>query len=348
MTMRIRLRHAALGVPSRAVPEFFISFPPPKTHGAEPCAASSFFRMQVIYRLTPSLGGAAAQPHDARMALEWLAAGNSHFSLLLAPDEDPGSVPPTALVIEGDLGIGATLLGSEPHSRPFGVVLGCADERVPIELMFGRTLHELCVVRLAGNTVGSDGIGSIEHAIRHCPTVQVVVILGHTFCGAVAAAVNACVKPAHLLELTTSLSLRSLSDRIQVSVRAASRALQEQYGLEVTAAPGYEWALLDLAVVLNAAAAAHWVRAGLSPEAASRVSVVFGVYDDATYRVSAGSTPFAAPPADAEEFSAFAAALAGAYRIRRLLRRSDHLWADGADDAAHHDNAASVDAHPAG
>jgi carbonic anhydrase len=294
--------------------------------------------MQVIYRLTPSSGGAAA-PHDARTALDWLAAGNHRFSLLLAPDEDPGSTPPTTLVIEGDLGIGATL-GGEPKPKPFGVVLGCADERVPIELMFGRTLNELSVVRLAGNGVGSDAIGSIEHAIRHYPTVQVVVVLGHTFCGAVAAAVEACVKPQHFLELTSSLSLRFLLERIQVSVRAASTALQEQYGIEVTGAPGYEWALLDIAVVLNAADAARCVRAGLSPDAAARVSVMYSVYDATTHRVSAGVTPFAAPPADVEEFRALASTLARAYRIRGRLRRSDHLPISAADDAVQQDEEA--------
>jgi carbonic anhydrase len=293
--------------------------------------------MQVIYRLTRSLGSTAAPPHDARMALDWLAAGNHRFSLLLAPDEDPGSNPPASLVIEGDLEIGATL-GCEPQSRPFGVVLGCTDERLPIELMFGRALNDLCVVRLAGNSVGSDGIGSIEHAIRHYPTVQVVVILGHTFCGAVGAAVAACVKPHCFLELTSPLSLRSLSDRIQLSVRAASTALQEQYGREVTDASGYEWALLDVAIALNAAEAAGCVRAGLSPEAASRVSVAYGVYDGTTHRVSAGLTPFAAPPADAEEFRALASTLAGAYRIRELLRRSDLASVGGAGDAVDHDH----------
>src|SRR4051812_47345765 len=73
---------------------------------------------------------------------------------------------------------------------PFCALVGCSDSRVPPELLFGRGLGELFIVRNAGNTVDIAALGSIEYgvAILGCP---LVVVLGHESCGAVAAALEA-------------------------------------------------------------------------------------------------------------------------------------------------------------
>jgi carbonic anhydrase len=275
--------------------------------------------VQVIYRQAT---GDPAQPRDSREALTWLEEGNRRFSTLAA-GHDPsatGGTPP--LVIEGDFGVGA-VLGQEPEPRPFGVVLGCADSRVPIELVFGRAVNDLFVVRMAGNTIGSDAIGSIEYAVQHFPTVQNVVVLGHTLCGAVATAVDVFLKPRGFLELASSLPLRSLVERIQVGARVASMALQEEYGPYVREVSTYGWALLEVAIFLNAAYVAHSVRAALLADGHSRVAVVYGVYDLATRRVSAGpaaASSFAPPPEGTEGFRELARSLASASRTRDLLR----------------------------
>jgi carbonic anhydrase len=72
---------------------------------------------------------------------------------------------------------------------PFCVLVGCSDSRVPPELLFGRGLGELFIVRNAGNTVDTAALGSIEYGVGvlGCP---LVVVLGHEACGAVAAAVE--------------------------------------------------------------------------------------------------------------------------------------------------------------
>ncbi|ACL56479.1 carbonic anhydrase [Methylobacterium nodulans] len=72
---------------------------------------------------------------------------------------------------------------------PFCVLVGCSDSRVPPELLFGRGLGELFIVRNAGNTVDTAALGSIEYGVGvlGCP---LVVVLGHESCGAVAAAVE--------------------------------------------------------------------------------------------------------------------------------------------------------------
>jgi carbonic anhydrase len=72
---------------------------------------------------------------------------------------------------------------------PFCVLVGCSDSRVPPELLFGRGLGELVIIRNAGNTIDTAALGSIEYGVGvlGCP---LVVVLGHEACGAVAAAVD--------------------------------------------------------------------------------------------------------------------------------------------------------------
>ena len=79
-------------------------------------------------------------------------------------------------------------LTSEQH--PFATILGCSDSRVPIELIFDQGFGDLFVIRVAGNVVTDDVVGSIEYAGIHLKT-PLVVILGHEGCGAVTAALQA-------------------------------------------------------------------------------------------------------------------------------------------------------------
>jgi carbonic anhydrase len=81
--------------------------------------------------------------------------------------------------------------------KPFAIVVGCSDSRVPPELIFDCTLGELFVVRTAGSTVSREGLGSILYAVEHLGA-PLVVVLGHTKCGAVGAAVDVATKHAHL------------------------------------------------------------------------------------------------------------------------------------------------------
>ncbi len=77
----------------------------------------------------------------------------------------------------------------EQEQHPFAIVLGCADSRVPPELIFDQGFGDLFVIRVAGNIVDTDVIGSIEYGTHHLH-VPLIVVLGHTNCGAVTAAVN--------------------------------------------------------------------------------------------------------------------------------------------------------------
>ena len=73
--------------------------------------------------------------------------------------------------------------------KPFAIILGCSDSRVPTEIIFDQGLGDLFVIRVAGNIVGPSQIGSVEFAALHFGA-QLVAVLGHTRCGAVAATLN--------------------------------------------------------------------------------------------------------------------------------------------------------------
>lgn len=73
--------------------------------------------------------------------------------------------------------------------NPYAVILGCIDSRVPPEIIFDRGLNETFSVRVAGNVIADHEIGSIEYAVEHTG-VPLVVILGHTKCGAVTSSVG--------------------------------------------------------------------------------------------------------------------------------------------------------------
>ena len=78
---------------------------------------------------------------------------------------------------------------------PFAIILGCSDARVPAELIFNQGLGELFVIRVAGNIVAPSQIGSIEYAVEQFGT-RLVVVLGHSRCGAVAASLQQLQTPS--------------------------------------------------------------------------------------------------------------------------------------------------------
>ena len=73
--------------------------------------------------------------------------------------------------------------------KPFAVVIGCSDSRVPPEILFDCGLGDLFVIRVAGNIVDKIVMGSVEYAVEHVG-VRLVVVLGHSHCGAVTATVE--------------------------------------------------------------------------------------------------------------------------------------------------------------
>jgi carbonic anhydrase len=98
------------------------------------------------------------------------------------------------------------------EQRPFAVVLGCSDSRVPAELIFDQGLGDLFVIRVAGNIVSPSQVGSVEFAVARFAT-RLVMVLGHTQCSAVAATLEAVRTPTN-----QSPNVRSIVDRIRPAV----------------------------------------------------------------------------------------------------------------------------------
>jgi carbonic anhydrase len=88
--------------------------------------------------------------------------------------------------------------------RPFAVVVSCSDSRVPPELVFNQGLGDLFVVRVAGNIVNEENLASIEYAVEHLKA-PLIVVLGHTHCGAVKAAVAGKPLEGHLPHLVAHI-----------------------------------------------------------------------------------------------------------------------------------------------
>lgn len=104
-------------------------------------------------------------------------------------------------------------LANDQH--PKVIVLSCSDSRVAPELVFDKSLGELFVVRSAGNIADAIGVGSIEYAVEHLGS-SLLVVMGHTKCGAVTAACSG--------EKMPSASLQTIVDRISPAVASAAKS----------------------------------------------------------------------------------------------------------------------------
>ena len=99
--------------------------------------------------------------------------------------------------------------------EPFAIILGCSDSRVPAEIVFDQGLGDLFVIRVAGNIVAPSQVGSVEFAASKFGT-RLVVVLGHSRCGAVEATIEALRQPS----TKQSRNLYSIVDRVRPSVEA--------------------------------------------------------------------------------------------------------------------------------
>lgn len=109
---------------------------------------------------------------------------------------------------------------AEKGQKPFAAVLSCADSRVPVEVIFDRGIGDIFVVRDAGNIATTTDIGSIEYAVDHLGT-PLVVVLGHSKCGAVTAAVEGGDAPPNI---------KAIVDFIAPAVTTAKSANPDKTG----------------------------------------------------------------------------------------------------------------------
>jgi carbonic anhydrase len=235
----------------------------------------------------------------------------------------------------GALGYGAER-GVVPVQQPFAAVLGCSDARAPVEMILQQRSNDLFVVRVAGNGLGTGSLGSLRYAAEHFSrSLRLIVVIGHSQCGAVTAAVDAFLQPKSYLPLAANYPLRSIVDAILVAVRSASLALEAAHGPRVSARPGYRAALVETSVALNACLAAFGLKQELDR---SSCRVLFGVYDLASRSLRPPLAPrgrarvpevgLAPPPSSDRQLRNLAVRFAASPAIAALLR-------SGADPRPH-------------
>ena len=167
----------------------------------------------------------------AMEALERLRDGNRHFVADIRRQKE--IAPRRAEVAAGQ--------------EPFAIILGCSDSRVPAELIFDQGLGDLFVIRVAGNIVAPSQIGSVEFAAERFHT-RLVVVVGHSNCGAIAATIEELARPNEL----QSRNLRAIVDRIRPAVAPLMKTkLKDDYD-----------ALVGEAVRANVRVAADHLRHG--------------------------------------------------------------------------------------
>jgi carbonic anhydrase len=192
-------------------------------------AALGFVAGWVLHDLGRGTDVDEALPNSAREALERLETGNQRFVSGQVRRRHQSRMWRHGLV---------------PEQHPFATILGCSDSRVPIELVFDQGFGDLFVVRVAGNVVAPDILGSVAYAVAHVHT-PLVVILGHEGCGAVTAALKEKDRhgePQRLEELLRLIDpgLRDLDPRlagparlsaaVEANVRWSMRQLTELAG----------------------------------------------------------------------------------------------------------------------
>ena len=131
--------------------------------------------------------------------------------------------------------------------EPFAIILGCSDSRVPAEIVFDQGLGDLFVIRVAGNIVAPSQIGSVEFAASQFNT-RLVVLLGHSQCGAICATVEELKRP----NAEQSKNIKAIVDRIRPSVEP----------FKATELWDDDEALVEQAVRANVRASANQLRHG--------------------------------------------------------------------------------------
>ena len=158
--------------------------------------------VEIVYRYAGEAGSPKERPADAESARRRMNDGNRSFAALFAGrDGQAGTTRQEIPVDPRDLGL---MEGGDdaPAQRPYAAVLGCADARVPIELVFNEGPNDLFVVRVAGNSLGDDALASLGYALEHlADSLRLVAVLGHSRCGAVTAAVDVYLDPKGYLAL---------------------------------------------------------------------------------------------------------------------------------------------------
>ena len=278
--------------------------------------------IEIVYRCEASNTARHEQPADPHAARARLNAGNRDFAdLLNTLDGGTGAARRVVHVDPHDFGLLAHTPG-DLRQHPFAAILSCSDARVPVELVFNDGPNDLFVIRVAGNGLGDEVLGSLRYAVDNLHSMRLIVVLGHSGCGAVTAAVDVFLSPRGYLSLVTTHALRGVIDKLLLIVHQSAMQLERVHGRDVTARPGYRNALIEMSVAGNAALSAHTIAREV---ARPTLAAAWGVYPLLRHRIWA-ATPdsydwggLAMAPTDQDGFDALGVTLAASERVATLL-----------------------------
>jgi carbonic anhydrase len=278
--------------------------------------------VDITYRYEALGSLARARPQDGHAALERLNEGNTEFATLLGTMTDRGDIVQRIISVDAhDLG----LLPGDPETpkqRPFAAILGCSDARVPIELIFNEGPNDLFVVRVAGNGLGSSVLGSLKYAVEHLGgSLKLVVVLGHSGCGALTAAVDVFLTPSNYLPLVTNHSLRHILDSLLVVVQASATVMVGAFGSDIVLHPRYRQALIEASIVTNAALAAFSIQEEIGAGDSNGLRAAYGVYLIETRQIWAPSVG----KANAIGLAGIPQGTTGFYELGREIVRSERI-----------------------
>ena len=285
--------------------------------------------VDIIYRYEARDTSASLRPSHTDAALRRLEDGNKTFAALFESTADRNIVQCIVPVDSRELGL-LSSTGEGPKQHPFAVILGCSDARVPIELIFNEGPNDLFfVIRVAGNSLGTEVLGSLKYAIDYLSqSLKLIVVLGHSGCGALTTAVDVFLNPSDYLPLVSKHSLRSILDRLLIVVDACARKLSVTFGADVVRRPGYRRALIEASIVTNAALASYSIRRELGDNNLTGLKVVYGVYLLDTREVwspfrERGYSGLATAPDSDAAFSQLGDEIARSKRIASLVEANE-------------------------
>jgi carbonic anhydrase len=236
-------------------------------------------KVRFVFEYDPASPDFSSQPASPAEAFEHLEKGNRAFGKWIKAcrnkEADRTLVVPT-------IGLGR-LVQQEgvPVQSPFAVIVGCSDARMPLEMIFGQGPNELFVIRVAGNVLAVEGVGSVAYALRSFPQVKLVVVMGHTDCGAVTAATRAYLDPEGWWDAPAPV--RMILGRISHAVMEAANEIEQELGTGASRAPENSQKLLDRAIWINARRGAEDLRKQLHSielgEDGQHVGFAYGVLD---------------------------------------------------------------------
>ncbi len=167
-------------------------------------------------------------------------------------------------------------------------------------------------------------LGSLKYAVDHLGgTLKMIVVLGHSGCGAITTAVDIFLDPGAYLSLAAKHSLRNVLDRSLVVIQASANKLLSRFGPDVVKNPGYRQALIEASIVTNAALAAYSIQQEFEASERTEIRAVYGVYLLETRKVwapdSVDGIGLAAAPRDSAGFIELGDAVVRSDRITSYL-----------------------------